>query len=375
MTATASPTSHIQSSAPPLSAQPDNSSTLAAATLPVSRSYYRESGNQATEYVTYQATNAASNGTNVRHTRHNDKSLVEAYLLAATPFGFLGAHHFYLQRYHWGFLYVFTGALLGFGYIIDLFRLPCLVKQANENIRNPRKDDKTISDAYTLWFPFGLLGFHHYYLGNYACGVIYTFTAGLFGIGWIVDAFRIPSLVRSSNERCLTNTDGKNPCVAFGLAISPFGVLGAHHYYLNRPIWGCVYTLTLGLGGVGWFVDLFRVPVLTKRANQIILGNLDGDLKTVDDAYVMWFPFGILGFHHFHLQRPLWGFLYFFTLGLMGIGWLIDMCRIPCLVKEINAKIEAEKENRRLLAQMNAPSVYVSSVSTTNAQGKSKSCV
>ena len=54
----------------------------------------------------------------------------------------------------------------------------------------------------------------------------------------------------------------------------------------------------------------------------------------------MAFPLGILGLHHFYLERPAWGTLYFFTFGLFGIGWLIDLCRMPCLVNDTNKRLE-----------------------------------
>lgn len=86
------------------------------------------------------------------------KSLVEAYLLWFF-FGILGAHHFYLRRTEWGILYFFTGSLLGCGWLIDLFRLPCLVARVNKRTQDETSvERKNISDAYTLWFPFGLLG-------------------------------------------------------------------------------------------------------------------------------------------------------------------------------------------------------------------------
>jgi TM2 domain-containing membrane protein YozV len=45
-------------------------------------------------------------------------------------------------------------------------------------------------------------------------------------------------------------------------------------------------------------------------------------------------PFGLVGAHHFYLRQVGWGFLYFFTLGCFGVGWLVDLCRMPCLVKQ-----------------------------------------
>jgi len=53
-------------------------------------------------------------------------------------------------------------------------------------------------------------------------------------------------------------------------------------------------------------------------------------------------PFGLLGAHHFYLERPIWGRLYSSTFGLAGIGWLVDLVRMPCLVRETNARLEKE---------------------------------
>ena len=55
--------------------------------------------------------------------------------------------------------------------------------------------------AYLLWFFFGLLGVHKFYLGKMGWGIVYLLTGGLFFIGWIVDLFLIPSQVRQYNEQ------------------------------------------------------------------------------------------------------------------------------------------------------------------------------
>jgi len=64
--------------------------------------------------------------------------------------------------------------------------------------------------------------------------------------------------------------------------------------------------------------------------------------KFLDDAYVLHFPFGILGFHYFYLERDVWGLIYMFTLGLFGIGWLVDLFRMPWLVSGANKRLEDE---------------------------------
>jgi len=49
-------------------------------------------------------------------------------------------------------------------------------------------------------------------------------------------------------------------------------------------------------------------------------------LKSV--GYILWI-FGFTGSHRFYYGKPISGTIYFFTLGLLGIGWLIDLFLIP----------------------------------------------
>jgi len=45
-------------------------------------------------------------------------------------------------------------------------------------------------------------------------------------------------------------------------------------------------------------------------------------------GYILWI-FGFMGAHRFYYGRPVTGTLYFFTLGMMFIGWFIDLFLIP----------------------------------------------
>ena len=45
-------------------------------------------------------------------------------------------------------------------------------------------------------------------------------------------------------------------------------------------------------------------------------------------GYLLWL-FGFTGAHRFYYGRPVSGTIYFFTLGLFFVGWLIDLFLIP----------------------------------------------
>ena len=70
---------------------------------------------------------------NNRPVPNERKSVIEAYMLAI-PFGVFGAHHLYLGRPGFAVLYMFIFGLLFFGVVIDLVRLPILVRDVNEDI-------------------------------------------------------------------------------------------------------------------------------------------------------------------------------------------------------------------------------------------------
>lgn len=45
-------------------------------------------------------------------------------------------------------------------------------------------------------------------------------------------------------------------------------------------------------------------------------------------GYILWI-FGFTGSHRFYFGKPISGTIWFFTLGLLGVGWLIDLFLIP----------------------------------------------
>ena len=53
--------------------------------------------------------------------------------------------------------------------------------------------------AYLLWFFFGLIGAHKFYVGKVGMGIVYLFTFGLLGVGWFLDLFTLGNQVDIAN--------------------------------------------------------------------------------------------------------------------------------------------------------------------------------
>ncbi|MGV8885593.1 MAG: TM2 domain-containing protein [Microbacteriaceae bacterium] len=62
---------------------------------------------------------------------------------------------------------------------------------------------KDVGTAYLFWLASFVLvcGLQHFYLGKIARGVIWLLTAGLFGVGTIIDLFTLRGQVRDINAR------------------------------------------------------------------------------------------------------------------------------------------------------------------------------
>ena len=58
---------------------------------------------------------------------------------------------------------------------------------------------RSVAIAYILWVLVGPLGVHRFYCGKIGTGILWFFTGGLVGIGWLVDVFLIPDMVREAN--------------------------------------------------------------------------------------------------------------------------------------------------------------------------------
>ena len=105
--------------------------------------------------------------------------------------------------------------------------------------------------GYLLWL-IGFTGAHRFYYGRPLTGILWFFTFGLFGIGWLVDAFLIPSMDREADSRFFPGTIDYN--LAWILFIF-LGIFGLHRFYQFKIITGLIYMFTGGLFGIGIIYD------------------------------------------------------------------------------------------------------------------------
>ena len=68
----------------------------------------------------------------------------------------------------------------------------------------------------------------------------------------------------------------------------------------------------------------------------------DTHLKSI--GYILWI-FGFLGSHRFYYGRPVSGTIYFFTLGLLLIGWIVDLFLIPGMDRAADIKYTSGKKD------------------------------
>ncbi len=131
--------------------------------------------------------------------RSQTHSVFVGYLLWI--FGFLGAHRFYFGKPISGTLYFFTLGLFFIGWIVGLFLIPGMDRDADIRF-NEGEVDYTI--AWLLLTFLGLFGIHRMYMGKWLSGLIYLCTGGLFLIGYIYDFWTLNdqvSLINGSRQR------------------------------------------------------------------------------------------------------------------------------------------------------------------------------
>lgn len=111
-------------------------------------------------------------------------------------FGFTGAHRFYYGKPVTGTLWFFTLGLLGIGWLIDLFLIPSMDRQADLRFR---AGPINYSVAWLLLTFLGLFGIHRMYMGKWFTGILYLLTLGLAGIGYLYDYWTLNDQIAIKN--------------------------------------------------------------------------------------------------------------------------------------------------------------------------------
>ena len=130
--------------------------------------------------------------------------------------------------------------------------------------RQPASGDRSKLLAYLFWI-FGFIGLHRFYLGRPISGAIWALTMGLLLVGWLVDLFLIPTMVEDASERYPAKASDYN--LAWVLLVL-LGIFGAHRFYQGKILSGVLYLLTVGVFGLGIIYDLFTLNEQIAEANK-----------------------------------------------------------------------------------------------------------
>jgi len=115
-------------------------------------------------------------------------------------FGFTGSHRFYYGKPLIGTIYFFTFGLLGIGWLIDLFLIPSLDRQADLRFTAGPID---YSVAWLLHTFLGIFGIHRMYMGKWLTGILYLLTGGLLGFGYLYDFWTLNDQITILNKGTL----------------------------------------------------------------------------------------------------------------------------------------------------------------------------
>jgi TM2 domain-containing membrane protein YozV len=126
----------------------------------------------------------------------NNDTHSKTYAYILWIFGFTGAHRFYYGKQITGTIWFCTFGLLGVGWFIDLFLIPSMDREADKRF-NAGKNNFTV--AWLLLTFLGIFGAHRFYLGRILTGLLWLFTGGLFGLGYLYDFWNLNSLISESN--------------------------------------------------------------------------------------------------------------------------------------------------------------------------------
>ena len=130
------------------------------------------------------------------NTYKDTHSVIIGYVLWI--FGIMGAHRFYYGKPISGTIWFFTLGLLFVGWIIDLFLIPSMDREADQRFDEGPLD---YTVAWILLTFLGVFGLHRFYMGKWISAIIYLCTVGLFGLGILYDFWTLNTQVSQVNRQ------------------------------------------------------------------------------------------------------------------------------------------------------------------------------
>lgn len=128
--------------------------------------------------------------------RSDTHSVLIGYLLWI--FGFMGAHRFYYGKPVTGTLWFLTLGLLFIGWIVDLFLIPGMDREADVRFAD---GPKSYTVTWILLTFLGVFGIHRFYMEKWITGILYLVTGGLFLVGIVYDFWTLNSQLDEVNRR------------------------------------------------------------------------------------------------------------------------------------------------------------------------------
>ena len=121
-------------------------------------------------------------------------------------------------------------------------------------------------------------------------------------------------------------------------------------------------------------MDIFRLSYMVEKANTDVKLMKKGtrvgeDPYITSDAYLLAFPLGFFGLHHFYMGNTSRAILYLCTFGVFGIGWITDLVQMPLIVKDANKKRELRERLQNALAhggQQQTSVIVMTTIQSTN---------
>lgn len=137
------------------------------------------------------------------------------------------------------------------------------------------KNTHSVVIGYLLWI-FGFTGSHRFYFGKPITGAIWFCTLGLLGVGWLIDAFLIPSMDAKADVRY---EEGPFDYNIMWLLLTFLGIFGVHRFVMGKWISGLVYLVTGGFFLLGVLYDFFTLNGQIDELNRAATRRFQGQLR------------------------------------------------------------------------------------------------